>query len=167
MTDLLQFTQEAVRAFQWIDGDRLGVTGGSYGGYMTNWITGHSKRFKAAVTQRSIANQAVQYASSDMAGSSKEFASFQDFLVDAVERSPVAYAEKIDIPLLILHSLQDMRCPVEHAHQLFTAVKDTHPGLAVRMVLFPNNNHGITTGGNMYQRIRHYDEMIGWFVKYL
>ena len=63
MYDNLQFLDEAVRRFEWIDADRLGVTGGSFGGYMTNWIVGHTKRFKAAVTQRSIANDMISYAS--------------------------------------------------------------------------------------------------------
>jgi len=166
-TDLLQFVNECVRAFPWIDGDRIGVTGGSFGGYMTNWLVTHTRRFKAAVTQRSIANELIQYASSDMAGSSKDYNDFTDFMKAQLRKSAVAYADKIDIPFLILHSLCDMRCPVEHAHQLFTAVKDTHPDLPVRMVLFPDSNHGLTMEGPMHLRIAHYREMIEWFRKYL
>lgn len=167
MYDILQFTDEAVRRFPWIDGERLGVTGGSFGGYMTNWIAAHTSRFKAAVTQRSIANKMIQYASSDMAGSSKAFESFQDFMIDQIKSSPVAYADKINIPFLILHGMQDMRCPVEHAHQLFTAIKDTHPDLPVRMVLYPGANHGLTMGGPMRLRLSHYRELIDWFRTYL
>ncbi|MGI6343507.1 MAG: S9 family peptidase [Bacillota bacterium] len=167
MYDLLQFVDEAVKRFPWIDGERLGVTGGSYGGFMTNWIVSHTKRFKAAVTQRSIANKMISYASSDMAGSSKGYACFEDFMLQQVKESPVAYAERIDIPFLILHGMQDMRCPVEHAHQLFTAVKDTHPDLPVRMVLFPGCNHDLPMGGPMRLRIAHYDHMIEWFKKHL
>lgn len=167
MYDLLQFVREACRRFDFIDPARLGVTGGSYGGYMTNWIASHSKVFKAAVTQRSIANELIEYASADMAGSSAGFADFQDFMMHEIERSPVAYADRIDIPFLILHALGDMRCPVEHAHQLFTAVKDTHPDLPVRMVLFPGGNHEMNNHGRMSHRIRHYRETIDWFVKYL
>ena len=167
MYDLLQFTEHAVKTFDFIDGKRLGVTGGSYGGYMTNWISAHTDKYKAAVTQRSISNFQIQYASSDMAGSSKAFESFKDFMLDNIKRSPVAYAEKINIPFLILHSLGDMRCPVEHAHQLFTAVKDTHPDLPVRMVLLPKSNHNLVNNGIMNLRVAHYDEMINWFKKYL
>ena len=98
MYDLLQFTDEATRKFDWIDKDRLGVTGGSFGGYMTNWITGHSSRFKAAVTQRGVANNIISYACSDMAGSSKGHACFEDFMVEQIKKSPVAYADKINIP---------------------------------------------------------------------
>lgn len=167
MYDLLQFTREAVKTFDWIDGDRLGVTGGSYGGYMTNWIAGHTKCFRAAVTQRSIANELIQYASSDMAGSSKDYESFTDFMKEKIRQSPVAYADQIDIPFLILHGIQDMRCPVEQAHELFVAVKDTHPDLPVRLVLFPGANHELTMEGSMELRIEHYRQMVEWFQTYL
>ena len=167
MTDILQFTDLAVRECPWIDGERLGVTGGSFGGYMVNWICGHTKRFKAAVTQRSIANELIQYASSDMAGSSKDYADFSDFMMEQLKKSPVSYAEKIDIPFLILHGMNDMRCPVEHAHQLFSAVRETHPDLPVKMILFPGMTHSFPMGGPIDLRIAHYDAMIGWFKKYL
>lgn len=167
MYDLLQFVDEALRRYPWMDGDRLGVTGGSYGGYMTNWIVSHTKRFQAAVTQRSIGNELIQYASSDMAGSSKAYGDFVDFMKDEIRKSPVAYADQVDIPFLILHSTGDMRCPVEQAHQLFVAVKDTHPDLPVRLVLFPDSNHELTMGGLMELRVRHGQEMVSWFEQYL
>lgn len=167
MYDLLQFTKEACSRFDFIDPDRLGVTGGSYGGYMTNWIVSHSKVFKAAVTQRSISNELIEACSADMAGTDKSFANYQDYMVHELEESAVYYAENIDVPFLILHALGDMRCPVEHAHQLFTAVKDTHPELPVRMVLFPNEGHELNNTGTIAHRMRHYKEMIDWFVKYL
>jgi len=167
MYDLLQCVEEAVNRYGWIDPDRIGVAGASYGGYMTNWIVTHSRRFKAAVTQRAVANAQIQYASSDMAGSSREFESFRDFIVDNVRKSAVAYAERIEIPLLILHSTGDMRCPVEQAHQLFVAVKDTHPDLPVRLVLFPRSNHSLTINGPMDLRVAHYRELVQWFEKHL
>ena len=167
MTDILQFVDEACRRFDWIDPDRIGVTGGSYGGWMTNWLLGHTKRFKAGVTQRSIASEAIQYACSDMPGSSSGWESFSDYLADALKRSPVSYAERIDAPLLILHGTADMRCPVEQAHQLFCAVRETHPEGDVRMVLFPGMTHSFPMEGPMDLRIAHYDAMIGWFVEHL
>lgn len=167
MTDVLQFVDAACREFDWIDPDRLGVTGGSYGGWLTNWLCGHTKRFKAAVTQRSIANELIQYASSDMLGSSHGWESFSDYMADALKRSPVSYAEKIDVPFLILHGMADMRCPVENAHQLFCAVRETHPEGHVRMVLFPGMTHSFPMGGPMDLRRAHYDAMIEWFKEYL
>ena len=78
-----------------------------------------------------------------------------------------SYAEKIDIPFLILHGMNDMRCPVEHAHQLFSALKETHPDNPVEMILFPGMTHSFPMGGPMDLRIAHYDAMIEWFKKYL
>jgi dipeptidyl aminopeptidase/acylaminoacyl peptidase len=167
MTDLLQFVNEAVRACAWIDGEKIGVTGASYGGYMTNWLITHTRRFRAAVTQRSFCNHLIQYASSDMAGSSRDYNDFADFMKDQIKKSPVAYADRVNIPLLMLHSFGDMRCPVEQAHQWYTAVKDTHPELPVRMVLFPDSNHSLTMSGPMHLRIAHYKETADWFERYL
>jgi dipeptidyl aminopeptidase/acylaminoacyl peptidase len=165
--DLLQFTEAAVSHFPWIDKERLGITGGSYGGYMTNYMITHSSRFKAAVTQRSIANELIQYASSDMQGSSKAFESYLDFMMDAVKKSAAPLADRVKTPLLILHSTGDMRCPVEHAHQFYVAVKDSNPDLPVRLVLIPDSNHSLVTEGIMRLRIFHYDQMIQWFKTYL
>lgn len=167
--DLLQFVDEASKTFAFIDPERIGVCGGSYGGYMTNWMVTHCKRFKAAAAHRSICNELISYASSDMAGGCgvKEYADYGDFLVDMMKKSAVTYAQNVDVPLLILHSTGDMRCPVEQAHQFYTAVKDTHPDLPVRMVLFPDSNHGLMGEGPVYLQIIHMNENIGWFVKYL
>ncbi len=165
--DLLQYVNAAVDHFNWIYPQRLGVTGGSYGGYMTNWIAGHSDIFKAAVTQRGIANNLIQYGSSDLTdGGSTDFESFRDFMTEKIKTSPVAFADKINIPFLILHSTGDMRCPVEQAHQLFVAVKDTHPDLPVRLVLFPDSSHNLLHSERMDLRIAHIKEMVDWFKQY-
>ena len=164
-TDCLQFVEECVRRFDWIDADRLGVTGGSYGGYMTNYIATHAKRFKAYVTQRSVVNELIGYASSDMQGSSKHYKSFEEFMIAQLKESTVSYAERIDKPLLILHGIDDYRTPVEGAHQLFVAVKDVHPDLPVKMVLFPHTPHDQPRHPKMLAR--YYEEMIGWFRAYL
>ena len=97
--DLLQFVDEACRRFDFIDKDRVGVTGGSYGGYMTNYMATHSKRFKAYVTQRSISNELIAYANSDMQGQSTDYKSYEDFMVDKLKESAVSYAERVDKPI--------------------------------------------------------------------
>ncbi|MCR4876407.1 MAG: S9 family peptidase [Clostridiales bacterium] len=164
-TDILQFVDECLRRFPWIDGERLGVTGGSYGGYMTNWIASHARRFSAYITQRSVVSSLIGYASSDMQGSSSDFANYEEFMMDALKKSPVSYAEHIDRPLLILHGEDDLRCPVEGAHQLFTAVKDTHPDLPVRLVIFPKTAHDQPRIPALLKR--YYQEMHTWFNTYL
>ena len=164
-TDLMQFTAEALRLFPALDGDRLAVTGGSYGGYMTNWIASHARRFRAYITQRSVVSDLIGYASSDMQGSSRAFPNFEEFMADALRKSPVAYAERIDRPLLILHGEDDLRCPVEGAHQLFTAVKDLHPDLPVRLVIFPHTAHDQPGRPDLLRR--YYQEMYDWLDRYV
>lgn len=164
-TDLLQFVDEALRRCPWIDPDRLGVTGGSYGGYMTNWIAGHARRFRAYVSQRSVVSDLIGYASSDMQGDSTAYANYEEFMMDALRASPVAYAERIDRPFLILHGEDDLRCPVEGAHQLFTAIKDTHPDLPVRLVIFPQTPHDQPRIPALLRR--YCQEMLTWFDTWL
>lgn len=163
--DCLQFVDEAARRFVWLDGGRVGVTGGSFGGYMTNYIASRSKRFKACVSQRSMSNMLINYASADIQGTSRAYASYEEFMVSQIKASPVAYAERICTPLLILHGMEDYRTPVEHAHQLYTAVRDLHPELPVRMVLFPHTAHEQPTDPAL-ARI-YYQEMVEWFRTYL
>lgn len=163
--DFLQIVDEACRKFPWIDRDRIGVTGGSYGGYMVNYMATHCKRFKAYITQRSVSNNLITYASSDMQGSSKAYPSFEEFMVNQLKDSTVSYAERIDKPLLILHGMDDLRTPVEGAHQLFVAVKDTHPDLPVKMVLYPHTSHDQPS--HPQQQLHYYHEMVAWFQKYL
>lgn len=163
--DCLQIVDEACRRFSWIDAERIGATGGSYGGYMINYMATHCKRFKAYVSQRSISNEMISYASSDMQGSSKGYASFEEFMVNQLKKSTVCYAERIDSPLLILHGTDDLRTPVEGAHQFFVAVKDTHPDLPVKMVLYPHTHHD--QPGHQKQLQHYYNEMIKWFDRYL
>lgn len=163
--DCLQFVDEAVRRFDWIDGERLGVTGGSYGGYMTNYIATHSERFKAYISQRSVVNDLIGYASSDMQGCSTKFKSFEEFMVDQLRRSPVCYAERVNRPFLILHGTEDYRTPVEGAHQLYVALKDLHPDLPVKMVLFPHVGHDQPEDPRQLRA--YFAEMVSWFKTYL
>ena len=161
----LESAVEACTARGFIDRKRIGATGGSYGGYMVNYMAAHCKRFKAYVTQRSVSNELITYASSDMQGCSRPYKSFEDFLIDKLKNSTVSYAEKIDRPFLILHGTEDLRVPVENAHQLFVAIKDTHLELPVKMALYPHTAHGQPELPS--QRRHYYGQLLDWFVKYL
>ena len=163
--DCLQAVEEACRRFSWIDERRIGVTGGSYGGYMVNYMATHCKRFKAYISQRSMVNNLIGYASSDMQGCSKGYASFEEFMANQLKDSAVCYAERIDKPFLILHGTDDLRTPVEGAHQLFVAIKDTHPELPVKMVLYPHTAHDQPSRPQQLQH--YYDQMVKWFDQYL
>ena len=164
-TDCLQFVDEACRRFDFIDAERIGATGGSYGGYMTNYMAVHSKRFKAYVTQRSMTNDLISYASSDMQGDSHAYRSFEEFMVRSLEKSAVSYAQNISAPILILHGKDDLRCPVEGACQFFTAIKDTHTDLPCKLILYPGCGHEIPD--DMTQKLHYYQALLDWFQTYL
>ena len=165
-TDIMQFTEEACRQFDWIDPERIGMTGGSYGGYMTNYTATRAKRFKAYITQRSVVNDLIGYASSDMQGRSKAYPTFGEFMVHQIESSTICGMEKVSAPFLILHGEDDLRCPVEGAHQLFVALKDSHPeDFPIKMILYPHVAHDQPR--EKRQRAHYYGAMLDWFKKYL
>ncbi|MEX2535933.1 MAG: S9 family peptidase [Trueperaceae bacterium] len=141
------------------------LTGGSYGGFMTNWLVAHSDRFRSAVTQRSICNFVSFYGTSDIGYwfSERELGGnpWDDF-ERLWQQSPLRLAHRIATPLLILHSESDLRCPVEQAQQLFVAVKRS--GIAeTRLVLFPDENHELSRSGRPARRVERLDAIVGWF----
>jgi dipeptidyl aminopeptidase/acylaminoacyl peptidase len=154
-----------VVAHGWVDPERLYVTGGSYGGFMTNWIVGHTDRFRAAATQRSISNNISAYGTSDIG-----WHFWQDEMGDAtpwrdaeklVERSPLTYITNVKTPLLILHAERDLRCPIEQAEQLFVALKVLKKEAV--FVRFPEDNHDLTRGGKPAHRVEHCRRIADWF----
>jgi len=152
----------------YVDEARIGVTGGSCGGFMTNWIVGHTDRFAAAVTQRSIVNQISMFGTSDIGpectiGETGTHA--WDDLDLSWRQSPIAYAKQINTPLLILHAEQDYRCTLEQAEELFAILRWL--GKEVELVIFEGENHGLTRGGRPGNRIEHQRRILGWFQKYL
>lgn len=166
--DIMRGLDAAIARFPFIDAARLGVAGGSYGGYMTNWIIGHTDRFKAAVTMRSICNHLSQWGMSDLAFM-KGFWEFPGDPWDAPvwywERSPLAYAAKITTPLLILHSEQDLRCPIGEAEQLFAALKKL--GREVTFVRFPDESHDLSRNGKPAHRLERLRWIGRWFEEHL
>lgn len=167
--DLMQGVDYALANFNYIDKDRLVVTGGSYGGFMTNWIVGHTDRFKAAVTQRSISNWISFYGVSDIGYYFTEWQILGNAW-DDVEKlwhhSPLKYVANIKTPLLILHSEKDYRCPIEQAEQLFIAIKRLGQ-TDTEFVRFPNSNHDLSRNGNPKLRIERLNRIVGWFNKYI
>lgn len=168
LPDLLACVDQAI-AMGGIDPNRLGVAGGSYGGFMTNWVISHSDRFKAAVTQRTISNLVSMYGTDDIALLSldHEFGGppWGPARDRYVELSPLTHVEKITAPLLILHAEEDHRCPMEQAEQLFLALKRL--GREVVLVRFPDESHGLTRSGKPKHRIEHMQRLTDWFDEYL
>lgn len=148
----------------WVDRSRLYVTGGSYGGFMTNWIVGHTDRFKAAVTQRSISNNVSAFGTSDIGWHFWEAEHLATPWRDPqrlIERSPLTYVERVRTPLLILHAERDFRCPIEQAEQLFAALKVL--GREAVFVRYQDDNHDLTRGGKPRNRIDHCRRIVDWF----
>ncbi len=152
----------------YIDETRLGVTGGSYGGFMTNWLISHTDRFKAAVTDRCVTNLVSMFGTSDFGW---EFGAdeFDTTPWKDVERlrqhSPIIYVENIHTPLLIVHSEQDLRCSIEQAEQLYISLK--YLGREVLFVRFEGQSHGLSRGGHPRLRIERLQHGMRWFEKYL
>ena len=153
----------------YIDERRLGVTGGSYGGFMTNWLIGHHpERFQAAVTDRSICNMVSDFGSSDVgwtfADDELEVAPWED-LDKYVQRSPLTWVKDIHTPLLIIHSEQDLRCNIEQAEELFAALK--YLGREVLFVRFEGQSHGLSRGGHPWLRLERLRHGLSWFEQHL
>ena len=160
---------EALRRFDWIDPERLGLLGGSYGGFMTSWIVGHTRRFRAACSERAVNAQASMFGTSDIGFLFNQVElggvlPWED-LARYVERSPLTYAKDITTPLLILHSEDDLRCPIEQAEQLFVALKMLRRD--VTFVRFPDDNHELTRSGRVHHRLERFRILLEWFARYL
>jgi len=159
---------DLICAKDYIDSQRLGVTGGSYGGYMTNWIIGHTDRFKAAVTQRSVSNLVSMWGSSDMNWVfQQEFGNKAPY--ETIDRlwacSPMKYIGNAKTPTLVIHSEMDLRCPIEQGEQVFVALQRI--GVESKMVRFPDEPHGLSRTGRTDRRIARLNHMLNWFDKYL
>jgi dipeptidyl aminopeptidase/acylaminoacyl peptidase len=152
----------------YIDSQRMGVTGGSYGGYMTVWIIGHTQRFKAAATQRCVSNFISMWGSSDMNWVFQQVLNdkppFED-LQKYWDHSPVKYIGNAKTPTLVLHNEFDLRCPIEQGEQVFVALKSL--GVDTEMVRFPDEFHGLSRTGRTDRRIARLNHILRWMEKYL
>lgn len=166
--DLMAFTDHMLELCPAIDPARLGVTGGSYGGYMTNWIIGHTTRFAAAVSQRSISNWISKFGTTDIG---YYFNAMQNKSTpwDNVDKlwwhSPLKYADKAETPTLFIHSDEDYRCWMAEGLQMFTALR--YHGVDARLCLFHGESHELSRSGKPKHRLRRLAEMESWFDKYL
>lgn len=166
--DFMAAVDYALANFDWMDPQRVGVTGGSYGGYMTNWIVTQTDRFAAAVTLRSICNMYTKYGCSDIgwygnkAGfDGRDLWDSEDFIMS---RSPIRYAPQVKTPTLIIHSEQDYRCPMEQAEQWYVALKRL--GVTTEFVRFNGENHELSRSGKPRNRIDRLNFIQDWFERY-
>ena len=151
------------------DPDRLGVTGGSYGGYLTNWIIAHDRRFRAAMTCRSVSDMAMLFMTGDIAGGEWARQEFETTPWEDPayyrEISPIAYARQIRTPLLIQHSERDLRTTIGQAEALFTALREHRR--PVRLMRVPDETHELTRSGTPFRRIENLRIVSEWFRHYL
>lgn len=166
--DLMAFTDEVLRLYPAIDQERLGVTGGSYGGFMTNWIIGHTQRFRAAASQRSISNWVSMGWTTDIGYFFAPDQIAADPWTDYEKlwaHSPLKYADRVKTPTLFIHSDEDYRCWLPEALQMFSALK--YHGVESRLVMFRGENHELSRGGKPKSRIKRLEEITAWFDRYL
>jgi dipeptidyl aminopeptidase/acylaminoacyl peptidase len=165
--DVTAVVDTALERFDFCDPDRLGVLGGSYGGYMTSWIVSHTDRFRAACSERSVNNFVLEGGSSDIGWGFKGIVGAYWFEAPDVylKISPSHYAENITTPLLILHSENDLRCPVGHAEDLFAILRLLKR--EVELVRFPAESHELTRSGSPMHRVMRFEVILDWFERYL
>jgi dipeptidyl aminopeptidase/acylaminoacyl peptidase len=164
---------EVLGRYNWIDREKLGVTGGSYGGFLTNWIVSHPDdrfKFKAAVTLRSISNFISDEGTRDGPyGHEDDFGGNvlddKDKFENYWNRSPLKYARNVKTPTLILHSDKDFRVPLEQGEQWFRALQ--HFGVRSEMVVFPEENHNLTRSGKPKHLVQSLNWQVYWFDLFL
>lgn len=164
--DIMEFTDHILARNSQIDPLRLGVTGGSYGGYMTNWIITHTHRFAAAASQRSISDWISDYGTSGI--------SYDDDLHDGGkpwdqmekmwDHSPLKYADFCETPTLFIHSFEDYTCAVSQAMEMFTALKILN--VETRACLFKGENHELSRSGKPMHRFKRLREITDWMNKH-
>ncbi|MDZ4724278.1 MAG: S9 family peptidase [candidate division Zixibacteria bacterium] len=152
---------------KFVNPKKIGVGGGSYGGYMTNWLIGHTNRFAAAITMRSVVDLNSFVGSSDIGYElAREFAGFPWTNHENYQKcSPLSYLHKVKTPVLIIHNENDLRCGIEQAEQMFVKLKVL--GKTVEFVRFPEESHGLSRHGRPDRRIARLEWIAKWFKRYL
>ncbi|MDF9751843.1 S9 family peptidase [Arthrobacter sp. ES3-54] len=164
MQDVLAFLDGAVEKFEDLDGANVGIMGGSYGGYLTAWTVSHDHRFRAAIVERGFLDPVSFTGSSDIGwffggeytGPSAE---------QMAAQSPMARVENVRTPALVIHSEDDLRCPVEQGQRYFTALKQQ--GVETGFLVFPGENHELSRSGTPHHRKQRFDEILKWWARYL
>lgn len=166
--DLMDFTDEVLVRYPDIDPERLGVCGGSYGGFMTNWVIGHTHRFRCAVSQRSISNYLGDYLLSDIGYyyvPDQQLGTVWDHPERLWKASPLSYADQVRTPTLFIHSDKDYRCTLNNGLEMFAALK-LH-GVESKLCLFYGEDHGLSRTGTPSNRICRMEEILAWLDRYL
>ncbi|MGC8562792.1 MAG: prolyl oligopeptidase family serine peptidase [Thermoplasmata archaeon] len=165
--DIMEMVEYSIKKYS-LDPTNFGVTGGSYGGFMVNWIVGHTDKFKAAVSDRSFADAVSDYFSGDIGptfDSDQIGGTPYDNLDTYWEKSPIKHIRNCKTPILLIQNDADYRCPVWQAYELFTQLK--MQGTTTKLVIFRSENHNLPYSGKPRNRVKRLEEIAGWFEKYL
>lgn len=168
--DVMAALEAALRRMPWADPARLAIMGGSYGGFMTTWAVGHDHRFKAAISERAVNDQYAMQGTSDIGyyfnpSYLGERATIEDDVEALLRQSPLTYAKHIRTPVLILHSEDDLRCPISQAEQLFVVLKRLERD--VEFVRFPDENHELSRSGRPSHRIDRFAVILDYLQRTL
>ncbi len=164
MSDVLDFFDAVVESDARLDGSRVGIQGGSYGGYLTAWIIAHDHRFAAAIVERGFLDPVSFRGTSDIGSF------FGDEYVGTdpaamTRQSPMAAVGAVRTPTLVMHSELDFRCPLEQATRYYSALK--RQGTDAEMLIFPGENHELTRAGRPRHRVERFDAVIEWWSRHL
>ena len=164
----MEFTDHVLALVPQIDPARIAATGGSYGGFMCNWIEGHTDRFAAIASQRSISNWVADFGASEIGftfDANETGGTPWTDMEKMWEQSPLKYACNAKTPILFIHSLEDYNCTLDQGVEMFSAMK--YFGVPSRMCLFEGENHSLSRSGKPRHRVRRLTEIMNWFDKYL
>jgi dipeptidyl aminopeptidase/acylaminoacyl peptidase len=171
-TDIMESVDYVVQKFPFVDGDRLGVFGGSYGGYMTNWVISHSDRFKAALSDRCVSNlysfagvfdlAGFQWLPKHDIGHGKEPWDVPEIYL---EKSPVHHMKNINTPLLLINGDADWSTTLDNAEQMFVGLKRLNK--VAKLVIFPGENHYLSWNGKPAHRVERLEHYVQWFEEHL
>jgi dipeptidyl aminopeptidase/acylaminoacyl peptidase len=164
--DIMACVDAALARCPWIDPARLGVTGGSYGGFLTNWIVSHTDRFRAAVTDRSTCNRMSHWGTGDVGYRHADFAGLPfDNPDNYLRHSPIMFVRNVKTPILIMAGENDLRCSIQQSEEWFVALRRL--GKTAEFVRFPGESHGMSRTGQPRHRIERLERQVAWFNHYI
>lgn len=162
--DIMEFFDHALAELPQLDGERAGVMGGSYGGYMTAWIVGNTDRFRGAIVERGFLDPRSFVGSADIGWFfTHEYNTADPEVMDA--QSPMHLTEKVTTPVFVVHSEQDLRCPLSQALRYYTQLKLA--GVDTELLVFPGENHELSRSGTPWHRRQRFEAILAWWAKHL
>ena len=164
MVDVLDFLDGALDVWDDLDADRLGILGGSYGGYLTAWTIAHDHRFKAAIVERGYLDPSSFIGSSDIGSIFPQQYNGAD-REQQRRQSPQEVAHLVTTPTFVIHSEQDLRCPLAQAETYYATLK--LQGVEAELLIFPGENHELSRTGRPRHRVQRFDAILDWFGRHL